>query len=188
MKILISTAYELNIGLDKLLLELARTRNKIPLPKSIAPTGSIPLPPEQDTLTSPNYQLLIPRRQPPQVEETEEEEEDGSNQNPNLNPNPNPNTNRSHMQEQRGSGTEQQIQQQTPQRSVRGGRGITGTNSTTSPMLSFWYGSFTDSQFSRGLNSPFTAMACTSRFVLSPPIRSNKSINVEFGGNSCTDI
>ncbi|OAY76758.1 Transcription initiation factor TFIID subunit 9 [Ananas comosus] len=100
----------------ELLLELARTRNKIPLPKSIAPTGSIPLPPEQDTLTSPNYQLLIPRRQPPQVEETEEEEEDGSNQNPNLNPNPNPNTNRSHMQEQRGSGTEQQIQQQTPQR------------------------------------------------------------------------
>ncbi|KAI5003073.1 hypothetical protein ZWY2020_027723 [Hordeum vulgare] len=34
----------------EVLLELACSRNKIPLPKSIAPApGSIPLPPEQDT-------------------------------------------------------------------------------------------------------------------------------------------
>ncbi|RZR70889.1 hypothetical protein BHM03_00002090 [Ensete ventricosum] len=68
------------------LLELARRRNKIPLPKTIAPPGSIPLPPEQDTLIIPNYQLLIPRKQPPQVEETEEDV-NGSNVNPTLVPN-----------------------------------------------------------------------------------------------------
>lgn len=58
-----------------MLLELAKSRNKIPLPKSITGPG-IPLPPEQDTLISPNYQLAIPKRhnsQPP--EETEDEEE-----------------------------------------------------------------------------------------------------------------
>ncbi|CAN6480228.1 unnamed protein product [Victoria cruziana] len=57
------------------LLELARNRNKIPLPKSVAGPG-IPLPPEQDTLISPNYQLALPRRQVnSNVEETEEEED-----------------------------------------------------------------------------------------------------------------
>ncbi|KAL5583648.1 hypothetical protein UlMin_016090 [Ulmus minor] len=58
----------------EVLLELARSRNKIPLPRSIAGPG-IPLPPEQDTLISPNYQLSIPRKQP--VEEMEEDEETG---------------------------------------------------------------------------------------------------------------
>ncbi|KAJ6838374.1 transcription initiation factor TFIID subunit 9 [Iris pallida] len=90
----------------EVLLELARNRNKIPLPKSISPPGSIPLPPEQDTLLSPNYQLLIPRKHPSQVEETEEEEE-GSN--PNSNPT-------SSQQEQRTNTDQQQQQQQAPQR------------------------------------------------------------------------
>ncbi|RVW52196.1 Transcription initiation factor TFIID subunit 9 [Vitis vinifera] len=59
----------------QVLLELARNRNKIPLPKSIAGPG-IPLPPEQDTLISPNYQLAIPKKRTAQaVEETEEDEE-----------------------------------------------------------------------------------------------------------------
>ncbi|XP_034896145.1 transcription initiation factor TFIID subunit 9 [Populus alba] len=59
----------------EVLLELARTRNKIPLPKSIAGPG-IPLPPEQDTLISPNYQLAIPKKRTAQaIEETEEDEE-----------------------------------------------------------------------------------------------------------------
>lgn len=59
----------------QMLLELARSRNKIPLPKSITQYG-IPLPPEQDTLIIPNYQLAIPKMQGGQpVEETEEDEE-----------------------------------------------------------------------------------------------------------------
>ncbi|GFZ04304.1 TATA binding protein associated factor 21kDa subunit [Actinidia rufa] len=67
----------------EVLLELARNRNKIPLPRSIAGPG-IPLPPEQDTLISPNYQLAIPKRQTGQaVEEAEEDEES-------VDPNPNP--------------------------------------------------------------------------------------------------
>ncbi|CAH2068647.1 unnamed protein product [Thlaspi arvense] len=67
----------------EVLLELARNRNKIPLPKSITGPG-IPLPPEQDTLISPNYQLLIPKKQTSQaMEETEEDEEA-------VDPNPNP--------------------------------------------------------------------------------------------------
>ncbi|XP_072989189.1 transcription initiation factor TFIID subunit 9 [Typha latifolia] len=91
----------------EVLLELARSRNKIPLPKSITPPGAIPLPPEQDTLISPNYQLLIPRKQPSQVEEREEEEDGAAN--------PNPNPNRNYLPEQRNS-SDQQTQQQTPQR------------------------------------------------------------------------
>lgn len=87
-----------------MLLELARSRNKIPLPKSIAPPGSIPLPPEQDTLINPNYQLLIPRKQPSQVEETEEEDV--------PNPNPNPNL----PQEQQMMSADQQQPPQAPQR------------------------------------------------------------------------
>ncbi|WCJ32223.1 Transcription initiation factor TFIID subunit 9 [Euphorbia peplus] len=60
----------------EVLLELARSRNKIPLPKTIGGPG-IPLPQEQDTLLSPNYQLAIPRKQAAHaVEETEEEDED----------------------------------------------------------------------------------------------------------------
>ncbi|KAF3773575.1 hypothetical protein EJ110_NYTH55024 [Nymphaea thermarum] len=45
----------------QVLLALARNRNKIPLPKSASGPG-IPLPPEKDTLISPNYQLALPRR------------------------------------------------------------------------------------------------------------------------------
>ncbi|PKA63997.1 hypothetical protein AXF42_Ash005009 [Apostasia shenzhenica] len=70
----------------EILLELARNRNKTPLPKTIAPPGSIPLPPDQDTLISPNYQLLIPRNQPAQVEETEEEDALDTNPNPSFPP------------------------------------------------------------------------------------------------------
>ena len=42
-------------------MELARSRNKIPLPKTIAGPG-IALPPEKDTLISPNYQYVITRK------------------------------------------------------------------------------------------------------------------------------
>ncbi|KAL1559176.1 Transcription initiation factor TFIID subunit 9 [Salvia divinorum] len=70
----------------EVLLELARSRNKVPLPKSIAGLG-IPLPPEQDTLINPNYQLAIPKRHSMQApEETEEDEETAD-----VNSNPNPN-------------------------------------------------------------------------------------------------
>ncbi|KAJ8647500.1 hypothetical protein MRB53_000523 [Persea americana] len=64
----------------EVLLELARNRNKIPLPKSIAGPG-IPLPPEQDTLISPNYQLVIPRKRSAQAVEETEEDEEGANPN-----------------------------------------------------------------------------------------------------------
>ncbi|CAL9009702.1 unnamed protein product [Prunus brigantina] len=59
----------------EVLLELARNRNNIPLPKPIAGPG-VALLPEQDTLISPNYQLAIPKKQSAQaVEEMEEDEE-----------------------------------------------------------------------------------------------------------------
>ncbi|AAD25788.1 Transcription initiation factor TFIID subunit 9 [Arabidopsis thaliana] len=59
----------------EVLLELAASRNKIPLPKSIAGPG-VPLPPEQDTLLSPNYQLVIPKKSvSTEPEETEDDEE-----------------------------------------------------------------------------------------------------------------
>ncbi|KAL6878470.1 hypothetical protein ACP4OV_012640 [Aristida adscensionis] len=94
----------------EVLLELARSRNRIPLPKSIAPPGSIPLPPEQDTLLAQNYQLLPPLKPPPQVEETEDENEE-VNPSVTLNSgNPNPN----YPQDQRGS-----EQHQTPQHGQR---------------------------------------------------------------------
>ncbi|CAL4923101.1 unnamed protein product [Urochloa decumbens] len=94
----------------KVLLELARNRNRIPLPKSIAPPGSIPLPPEQDTLLAQNYQLLPPLKPPPQVEETEDDNEEA---NPSMTPNPvNPNPN--YSQDQRGN-----EQQHTPQHGQR---------------------------------------------------------------------
>ncbi|CAL4914844.1 unnamed protein product [Urochloa decumbens] len=94
----------------EVLLELARNRNRIPLPKSIAPPGSIPLPPEQDTLLAQNYQLLPPLKPPPQVEETEDDSEEA---NPSMTPNPvNPNPN--YSQDQRGN-----EQQHTPQHGQR---------------------------------------------------------------------
>ncbi|CAN0906963.1 Transcription initiation factor TFIID subunit 9 [Linum grandiflorum] len=64
----------------EVLLELARNRNKIPLPKS-APGPGTPLPPDQDTLISPNYQLAMPRKQLPQVEEMEEDDEESGDPN-----------------------------------------------------------------------------------------------------------
>lgn len=79
----------------QVLLELARSRNKIPLPKSIAPPGSIPLPPEQDTLLSENYQLLPALKPPTQIEEAEDDNE-AANASP-ANPSP------SYPQDQRGS-------------------------------------------------------------------------------------
>ncbi|KAL5724382.1 Transcription initiation factor TFIID subunit 9 [Ranunculus cassubicifolius] len=60
----------------EVLLELARNRNKIPLPKSIGGPG-IPLPPEEETLVTPNYQLAFPNKQPlVAAQETEEEKDD----------------------------------------------------------------------------------------------------------------
>ncbi|XP_044353693.1 transcription initiation factor TFIID subunit 9-like [Triticum aestivum] len=79
----------------EVLLELARSRNKIPLPKSIAPPGSIPLPPEQDTLLSENYQLLPTLKPPTQTEEAKDDNE-GADAVP-ANPSPN------YSQDQRGS-------------------------------------------------------------------------------------
>ncbi|XP_059638548.1 transcription initiation factor TFIID subunit 9-like [Cornus florida] len=52
----------------EVLLELARNRNKVPLPKSITNPG-IPLPPDEDTLINPNYQLDIPKKQTSQTPE-----------------------------------------------------------------------------------------------------------------------
>jgi transcription initiation factor TFIID subunit 9B len=81
----------------------------MPLPKSIAPPGSIPLPPEQDTLLAQNYQLLPPLKPPPQVEETEDDNET----NPSLTPNPT-NPNPTYTQDHRGN--EQQLSPQQGQR------------------------------------------------------------------------
>ncbi|PWZ56875.1 Transcription initiation factor TFIID subunit 9 [Zea mays] len=94
----------------EVLLELARSRNRMPLPKSIAPPGSIPLPPEQDTLLAQNYQLLPPLKPPPQYEETEDENEES---NPSLTPNP-ANSNPTLSQDQRSN-----EQQHTPQHGQR---------------------------------------------------------------------
>ncbi|XP_027369096.1 transcription initiation factor TFIID subunit 9 [Abrus precatorius] len=64
----------------EVLLELAQNRNKIPLPKTIA-GPDIPLPHDQDTLISPNYQFAMPNKRPPEpIEETEDEE--ATNPNP----------------------------------------------------------------------------------------------------------
>ncbi|XP_047308348.1 transcription initiation factor TFIID subunit 9-like [Impatiens glandulifera] len=79
------------------LLELARNRNKIPLPK-IVPGPGIPLPNEQDTLINPNYQLAITRKLAEQaLEETEEDEdEEMADPDPEPNPEPNPNSTKEH--------------------------------------------------------------------------------------------
>ncbi|VAH68788.1 unnamed protein product [Triticum turgidum subsp. durum] len=84
----------------EVLLELARSRNKIPLPKSIAPPGSIPLPPEQDTLLSQNYQLLPALKPPTQTEEAEDEEEGA-------------NADAANAKDQRGNEQQQQPQSQS---------------------------------------------------------------------------
>ncbi len=54
------------------LVELAKARNSIPLPKIIGSPG-IALPPELDTLIAPNYQLAVPTRTIPEMEEDETE-------------------------------------------------------------------------------------------------------------------
>ncbi|VAH68787.1 unnamed protein product [Triticum turgidum subsp. durum] len=86
--------------MSQVLLELARSRNKIPLPKSIAPPGSIPLPPEQDTLLSQNYQLLPALKPPTQTEEAEDEEEGA-------------NADAANAKDQRGNEQQQQPQSQS---------------------------------------------------------------------------
>ena len=65
----------------EVLLELAQNRNKIPLPKSIAGPG-LPLPPDQDTLISPNYQLALPNNKRPAEPMEETEDEEPANPNP----------------------------------------------------------------------------------------------------------
>ncbi|KAI3885512.1 hypothetical protein MKW92_031890 [Papaver armeniacum] len=69
----------------EVLLELARNRNEMPLPNSI-PGHKISLSPDEDTLISPNYQHVIPRRPLAQADEEMEEDEDvvNPNQHPNL--------------------------------------------------------------------------------------------------------
>lgn len=81
----------------------------MPLPKSIAPPGSIPLPPEQDTLLAQNYQLLPPLKPPPQYEETEDETGEPNPSNP-------ANSNPSYSQDQ---SSKDQQQQHTPQHGQR---------------------------------------------------------------------
>ncbi|WMV23414.1 hypothetical protein MTR67_016799 [Solanum verrucosum] len=88
---------------DKVLLELARNRNKIPLPKSIAGSG-VPLPPQQDTLINPNYQLAIAKKQTSQPEETEEDEESAD-----PNPAPSKNPSLSHEKTDVPQGTPQRV-------------------------------------------------------------------------------
>jgi transcription initiation factor TFIID subunit 9B len=86
----------------QVLLELARNRNKIPLPKSISGPG-IPLPPEQHTLISPNYQLAIPRKRSHQaIEETEEDEEAAD-------PTPTPNPSQEQRTDTSSQGTPQRV-------------------------------------------------------------------------------
>ncbi|KAL9233473.1 hypothetical protein vseg_008470 [Gypsophila vaccaria] len=68
----------------EVLLELARNRNKIPLPKNAG--FGIPLPPEEDTLIAPNYQLMIPTKQTSNA--LEEMEEDATAPSSSQEPNP----------------------------------------------------------------------------------------------------
>ncbi|KAK3125672.1 hypothetical protein QOZ80_7BG0608250 [Eleusine coracana subsp. coracana] len=68
----------------EVMLDLARSRNTIQLPRSSAPRGSIPLPPLQDIMLSENY--LCVRRTKPSTEQAEEMQD--ANEGSNLNPNP----------------------------------------------------------------------------------------------------
>ncbi|KAK9056094.1 hypothetical protein SSX86_027182 [Deinandra increscens subsp. villosa] len=66
----------------EVLLELARVRNKIPLPRSLSGPG-MALPPESDTLISPNYQLAISKKRTNEAVEETEEDEEASDSKPN---------------------------------------------------------------------------------------------------------
>ncbi|KAK9066928.1 hypothetical protein SSX86_014252 [Deinandra increscens subsp. villosa] len=66
----------------EVLLELARERNKVPLPRSLGGPG-MALPPESDTLISPNYQLAISRKRTNEAVEEKEEDEEASDSKPN---------------------------------------------------------------------------------------------------------
>ncbi|CAM6083479.1 unnamed protein product [Calypogeia fissa] len=59
------------------LLELAKIRNSVPLPKVIGGPG-LALPPEEDILIAPNYQLDVPTRS---VQDFDMEDEDEDNDN-----------------------------------------------------------------------------------------------------------
>lgn len=72
--------------------------------------------------------------------------------------------------------------------SVKDSSGMEGLSSTTSPILSFWFGSVTGSWFSLGLSSSFKGKLKQDHLGLPLPLLSNKSITVEFCANSCTDI
>ena len=59
-------------------MELARVRNSVPLPKAIS-GPSIALPPEQDMLVAPNYQIVVqPFHGVKNVDELEGEDGDAS--------------------------------------------------------------------------------------------------------------
>jgi hypothetical protein len=55
------------------LLELARVRNRTPLPKAISGIG-VALPPEHDALLAPNYQLCVPLKSKEQAEDMDVDE------------------------------------------------------------------------------------------------------------------
>lgn len=59
------------------LLELAKIRNSIPLPKVIGGPG-LALPPEEDILIAPNYQLDVPTRSVQDFDLENEDDDDES--------------------------------------------------------------------------------------------------------------
>ncbi|KMZ59380.1 Transcription initiation factor TFIID subunit [Zostera marina] len=108
----------------EILMELARSRNKLPLPKSIQ-TGGMPLPPEQHTLTHPNYQLLIPKQHWAGSEvdvEIEEEDVVDADTSENQNPSQSPVTNVTSPTSQEQVQEEQQLQQQRVAFSMTAGK------------------------------------------------------------------
>ena len=66
--------------------------------------------------------------------------------------------------------------------------GMVEVSSTTSPIFSLHFGSFTRSWFTFGLNSSFVGKPWEVHLELPRPHLSIKSMIVEFAGNSCTDI
>ncbi|KMZ62302.1 Transcription initiation factor TFIID subunit [Zostera marina] len=74
-----------------ILIELAKSKNKLPLPKLIG-NGGMRILPEQDTLINPNYQLFIPEQHctgsdvDVEIEEEDEHADTSGNPNPNQIP------------------------------------------------------------------------------------------------------